>query len=437
MRKPIHIFSFILATLFSLDCHALKLVRDAESEAILTQIAKPIFSVANLSSKMRVNIIQDDQINAFVLDGKNIFINTGLVTFSDDPSAIAGVIAHECGHISDGHIVRQGDKMATLSKATILGAIIGIAGISSGQSELGAATIIGTNDAATNNMLGYILTQEHSADINAVNYMKKLNIPSTGLIKLLNKLGYDSRSSGYSQIPSHLRTHPLSRQRVDFITRHQTYDKNKTSTLITADLQHKFSMVSAKIYAFTHAPASTMQKYNGAKDSDLYAQSIALFRSHKLTAAIAKLDILLKAHPADPYLYELKGQFHLESGDLKPAIINYNKAYALEPKSPLIQIQLAMSLIHEGGNSNLHQAIKLLQTAANTEPLSATIWRQMSKAYGKTGNIFAYQVALAQEAYLLENTPQKVKFLAIAKKHLNASNDRFINQVYLDLLDQA
>lgn len=433
MNKLISVFGAILVLAAS-ECTALSLVRDAESEAVITQIAKPIFSASGLSPKIDINIIQDEQINAFVLDGKNIFIHTGLISFNNDPSTIAGVIAHECGHIKDGHVIRQSDMSNSLGKASVLGVIMGIAGAVSGQPELGAATIMGTNEAATRNMIGYILTQEHEADIEASASMKKLNIPNTGLIKLLHKLDHDSRLSGYNEIPSGLRTHPLARERIDFLSRHPTYDSSKPAALLTPDMMHKFAMVSAKIYAFTHSYGATMSKYSGGTDPEVYAQSVALFRAHKLPAALAKLNQLLKAHPSNPYLHELKGQFYLENGDLKPAISSYSTAHNLEPRSTLIQLQLAMSLINDGSQSSLQQAIRLLQTAANTEPFNSMLWRQMSVAYGKHGNSFASYVALAQEASLLKNTPQKAKFLAIAKKSQSRSHDRFIKQVYDDLM---
>lgn len=69
MNKYVLITSLILA-LHSNASNAVKFIRDAETESIILQIAKPIFSAAKISSKIDVYIIEDEQINAFIMDGK-------------------------------------------------------------------------------------------------------------------------------------------------------------------------------------------------------------------------------------------------------------------------------------------------------------------------------------------------------------------------------
>lgn len=420
--------------LISLECCAINLVRDAESEAVIEQIVRPVFAAARLSGKIKVNLIQNDEINAFVLDGNNIFINTGLITFSNNPEAITGVIAHECAHIKEGHIVRGGDKAKDLIAANILGTVIGLVGIASGQADLGAATIMGSNEITTRNMIGYIRNNEHSADIGANMLMKKLNIPSDGLISLIHKLDHQSRASGYGEMPAYLHTHPLSRQRIDFINRNPTYDERKPIGLLTKSLRHKFAMVNAKIYAFTHAPKDTLSKYSGKSDFHRYAQSIALFRLHRPSEALGKLNDLLRASPQDPYLHELKGQFYLESRNLDQAINSYRAANELLPNSSLMQLQLAAALVHDGKKEDLKQAIELLKTVSNLEQSNALVWWQISRAYGKLGDNFASQVALAKRASLLHDRHQKERFLIFAKKCPVTTQDAFMLRIYNDMI---
>lgn len=431
MNKCALILSFIL-TLHTNISNSARFIRDAETESIILKIAKPIFESAKISSKIDAHIIEDEQINAFVLDGKNIFLHTGLISFSEDPSAIAGVIAHECGHISAGHILNRTDHVNQISKASILGSILGIAGAIGGAPELGAATIMGTEEAAKRNIIGHILKQENEADIKASEYMNKLGIPNTGLISLLKALDKNARTNDYNDRTA-LRTHPLAKQRIDFLLRNSPISSN-TYTILTPDIRKAFAMASAKVYAYTHTYAEVLKKHKGNNNADIYAQSIALFRAHKRQEALAKLNQLISKDHSNPYLYELKGQFLLTMRDTPSALMNYKAAYNILSASSLLKLQLATTMIINGNVSDIKESIGLLHAASNQEPMNTMIWRQMSIAYNKLGDLFASNIALAKEASIIDNNIQKQKFLSMANRYTRSS-DKFIIQIHKDILD--
>ncbi len=86
-------------------------IRDAEIEDLLSLYAKPIFKAAGLSgSRIRMRIVNDKTFNAFVLDGRNVFVNTGALLEAATPNEVIGVIAHETGHITGGHLASLGRR---------------------------------------------------------------------------------------------------------------------------------------------------------------------------------------------------------------------------------------------------------------------------------------------------------------------------------------
>ena len=86
------------------------LIRDAETEKFLHQLADPIFTAAGLNPHdIKIYIVNDLSINAFVSGGQNVFINTGLIRKFKTPDALIGVIAHETGHITAGHLARSSE----------------------------------------------------------------------------------------------------------------------------------------------------------------------------------------------------------------------------------------------------------------------------------------------------------------------------------------
>ena len=81
--------------------------RDAEIESTIRGYADPLFRAAGLDpAGIRVLLVNDDSINAFVAGGMRLFINTGLLMRADTPNQVKGVIAHETGHIAHGDISR-------------------------------------------------------------------------------------------------------------------------------------------------------------------------------------------------------------------------------------------------------------------------------------------------------------------------------------------
>jgi predicted Zn-dependent protease len=85
----------------------LPLIRDAEIEHIIKVYSAPIFAAAGMNADdVKVHIVHDRRINAFVAGGRHMFINTGLLMAAKDPSVVIGVIAHETGHIVNNHLIR-------------------------------------------------------------------------------------------------------------------------------------------------------------------------------------------------------------------------------------------------------------------------------------------------------------------------------------------
>ena len=75
------------------------------SRTCFSDYARPLFKAAGLGTgRIKMRIVQNDAFNAFVLDGKNVFVHTGTLMQANTPNEVIGVIAHETGHITGGHM---------------------------------------------------------------------------------------------------------------------------------------------------------------------------------------------------------------------------------------------------------------------------------------------------------------------------------------------
>ncbi|KKC24238.1 M48 family metallopeptidase, partial [Sphingomonas sp. SRS2] len=93
---------------------AQSILRDAETEAYLREISAPIIAAAGLQpNQVDIILIGDKSINAFVAGGQAVYIHSGLLQAADNSNEIQGVIAHELGHITGGHVITQGQGAQT------------------------------------------------------------------------------------------------------------------------------------------------------------------------------------------------------------------------------------------------------------------------------------------------------------------------------------
>ena len=111
----------------SAQAPGLPLIRDAEIEQLLREYTQPILRAAGLAQQnIQVVIINDRAFNAFVADGRRIFVNAGALMEAETPNQIIGVLAHETGHIAGGHLSRMREQLAAATTQSIIAMMLGV-----------------------------------------------------------------------------------------------------------------------------------------------------------------------------------------------------------------------------------------------------------------------------------------------------------------------
>jgi len=397
----------------------LSLIRDAEIENTIRTYATPVFVAAGLEpSAINIYLVNDNTLNAFVAGGQKLFLNTGLLVKSETASQVIGVIAHETGHISGGHLTRIRDALKTSSAQSILAYILGGAAIIGGQGELGAVVIQGGQEISKRNFLQYSRTQEGAADAAAMKYLEATGQSSRGLLEFFEILG-DQELLSVSRQDPYYRSHPLTQERIhaveDLISRSVNSDKADS-----ADFALRHKRMKAKLHAFLDAPTHTFRRY---KETDLsiesrYARAIAFYRRADLDNALPLIDGLIDEQPKDPYFQELKGQILFENGRNAEAIPFYRKAAALDPESSLLLRDLARVLIEENDPAVLDESITYLLSSISLDRTDSTSWRQLAIAYGRQGKSAESSLALGEEALLVGNIKNAIYHAERAEKLL-------------------
>lgn len=382
-------------------------VRDAETENLIRRLSHPLMRTAGVDPALvRTTLIQDRAINAFVSTGNRLFLHTGLIQRAESAGELAGVLAHETGHIAGGHLSRLPEEMrAAMLRSAVAMLLGGAAAAASGQAGAGAAAILGGQAAAMGEFLAFTRNQEQAADQAAVIYLERLGWSSRGMERLLERL-LDQELLSVSRQDPYFRTHPLSRDRLEFI-RDQIARSRQADAPLPPGLEDAFAMVRAKLDGFIESPAVTWRRWPESDGSApaRYARAIAQFRSGRVEEAAAMVDGLIRDAPRSPWLHEVKGQILFEGARVAEALAPYREAARLAPEEGLIRLSHARVLIELGGPAQLRAAVAELDAALRTERESPFAWRQMAIARGRLGDMPGADLALAEEALLLGDGP--------------------------------
>ena len=376
-------------------------IRDAEIEDTIRLFGMPLFAVAGLEpSAVRVHLVKDPAINAFVANGQRIFLNTGLLIASDNANQVIGVMAHETGHISGGHLARTHEALRDASANSIMALVLGAAAMAAGQGQAGSAIIAGGQHVAQRSFLKYSRIQESSADQAALDILKKTGQSARGMLAFFEKLGDQEALLTASQDP-YIRTHPLTRNRIETIQAAVARTRNSNSPE-RPEFDARHSRMKAKLIAFLRHPADTFRRYPESDRSiaGRFARSIAFHKKRQTQKALDLIAGLIAEYPEDPYFHEFHGQILLESGRPAEAVAPYQRAVALHPDSILLRIGLGQAQVSDDQVSHIDNAIKNMQQAVRMAPDNPRAWRWLGMAYSRNGDIGLASLATAERYFL-------------------------------------
>jgi predicted Zn-dependent protease len=383
------------------------IVRDAEIEQLLREYTQPILRAANLGQQnIQVVIVNSRSFNAFVADGRRIFVNAGAVMEAETPNQIIGVLAHETGHIAGGHLSRLREELRLATTASIIGLLLGagamVAASRSGNASAGnagMAALSAPSAIAQNSLLAYVRSQEDAADRAGVRFLNATGQSSRGMSETFKRLA-DQILYASQGIDPYMQSHPLPAERVRALEgmarQSPHWDKKDPPAL-----QARHDLARAKLYGFIDPRDGVARRYPISDQSVAakYARAIAAYRFGNVQGAQQQIDALIQAQPQNPYFHELKGQALLEAGRPAEAIAPLRRAVQLAPHPALIQIILAQAILASNNKAMAAEAVALLETAVRREPESADAFDQMALAYGRNGDLARADLASAQASF--------------------------------------
>ncbi len=378
---------------------AQSVLRDAEIEQFLDDYSLPVFRAAGLpAEQIQILLIGDQTFNAFA-GGLIMGVNTGLLTISDTPSQIQGVIAHEAGHIAGGHTARSDEALSAATRPMLLSLVLAAGAIAAGAPDAGIGILGLGQNIGYANALKFSRSQESSADQAALTYLQAIGRSGGGLIESFEKLRND-QLIGSRRINPYLQSHPLAVQRVTALT-----ERAKASPYFEVEDSpeeiERLRLIQAKIKGFLQDVNVTLREYPVSDQSNAasYARAVAYYRAADIDRALAEIGKLLAAYPDNPYYNELKGQMLFEFGRVAESIEPHRRSVELEPGKALLLINHARALAATEKTANVEEAVSKLKSALLLEPDNSFGWFELARAYGALEKEPLANLAMAESRY--------------------------------------
>ena len=388
----------MIITVHATSAQSIGLLRDPDIEHGLQELADPILLSAGIkSNNIKVLIVNDLSLNAFVIDNHHIFIHAGLVLKLTSAEQLQSVIAHEAAHIANGHIARRVANIKRAKVSSAFGVLLAVAAVAGGESKVGAGIALGTASSAQRVFLAHTRVEEASADQAALRYLSHAKV-NPGSMSEVFKIFKGQMNLSLERQDPYTRSHPLNRDRIRAINAYTS-----AATVLNKNQTHSywFKRIQAKLSGFLRTPKWTLTHAKGDDEINLMRQAIANHRIGKGSLAKRKIDQLISLHPKDPYYKELQGQILLENNEYTAAIKAYAKAAQLAPVNAQILGSYGRSLLAVNTRSNNLTALKNLRKARELDNRDARILRDIAIAFARAGNEGQAVLAIAERYALL------------------------------------
>jgi beta-barrel assembly-enhancing protease len=171
-----------------------------DGRAALQGLVDRLRAAAGITGPVSVTVLDDRMINAFTLPGDRVIVLRGLIDRAEDGDEVAGVLAHELGHVAHRDVVVMALRRAGMALA---------------------ATALGFGDSGTLASIGEQVTTlsfsrsaEAAADASALQTLGAAGLRADGLGRFFRLL----EARGGFALPGFLATHPPTADRIEAVT---------------------------------------------------------------------------------------------------------------------------------------------------------------------------------------------------------------------------
>jgi len=184
-----------------------KLVQDPVVTEYINRLGQNLVRNSDAKVPFTIKVIDTDELNAFALPGGYFYVNSGLILAADNEAELAGVMAHEIGHVAACHVAREQTRSNLANLASI--GLIFVPGGWAVYEGASAAMGVGVPLAFMKFSRGF----EAEADYLGMEYMYKTGYDPQSFISFFEKIEAQEKKKP-GTLAKAFSSHPMTPDRV-------------------------------------------------------------------------------------------------------------------------------------------------------------------------------------------------------------------------------
>ncbi len=401
----------------SASAQGILLLRDTETERALRSYEEPLLKAGGLEpSAVKLYLVNDNSVNAFVAEGQNMFIFTGIIMFAHNAGELKGVMAHETGHMVAGHLSRSTEAIQKATIPMLLSLVVGIAAIAAGAGQAGMLILMGGQGLAQAQFNAFSRVQEATADQIAIKLLDKTHQSSRGLLATFTRLA-DEEARAQDRMDPYAGDHPVGRDRVANLETEVEASPYKDVPEDPA-VEHQYEMMQAKLIGYVQPIQAVFNRFPLTDTSKpaRYARAMAYSRKPDLPKALAEINSLIKDEPNNPYFYEVLGQIYVSMARPDLGVAAYQRCVELMPDASQLRTALAAAQLATEKPALAKPALDNLKISLQQEDDDPFAWYEAAQAYSMLNNEPMADLATAERYYAVGAMMPAAQF-AVRARH--------------------
>lgn len=371
-----------------------QLLEDPEVEEYLNWIGKRLASQSEQgAANFTYLCVNTPVVNSFAAPGDFVFINTGLILFTQTESELAAVMAHETAHETQNHIAREMlnaehanvESLAAMLATILLGAIGG----GGGQAIEGG--IVASQGLAEQEQIDFSRSVEEEADRVGIEYLAAAGFDPEAMADIFEKM-MNMEGVQDAWVPAVLIDHPITTDRIAEARARATQFPAAPDTS-----SPDYYLIKARVRVLTAPADEDVQQYFANKmahgDHSVgteYGDALALMRDHQAQRAVKILSGLMHHHPDLHLLYSALGQAEAQAGEMPQALATFAEANRLFPLNVPVTVRYAETLMADGKNAEAHSMLLDLFNNVDPTPDQIQLIARAASAAGDLGDAYYY-----------------------------------------------
>ena len=367
-------------------------------------------------------VTKSKTINAFAVPGGFIGINSGLINLTQNEAQLAGVVAHELGHV----VLRHSAEMMAMSNVNSIPLWVGIfAGLLAGQTEASIASIQSGIGLSVQNNINLVRENEIESDTFATKLMQKANYDLNEMANFFRLM--QGTSNSQSNLNEYFMTHPLYENRISTI---QNRAKEQYNPILNSSNDYFY----IRNIINNNLDSSSRSKYQATQDDvKNHRISLRLLKEGRYKAARDVLQASFNKSNFNIYLASTMSQIYWLDDNKSEAKNILENVLSIYPNKSIL-IQLAIYNIKD--RIKLEENITFIESVIKSTPYNPELYKILAEGYTLINNTFKSKISLVNYYNLKGDIPMAFKVIddTLRSAKLDTNQTRYLKKIKNSIL---